>query len=249
MHHVAPSRALARRSRHWLTVAFVIVAIGVFVLLAGIAMFVIELVSSSSPNYGTFLAARLATVIGGILILLLGAGLGIRAVTLKTDNITAERVGNHLGTTGAFDNRFHYIRNINKPQVGYLDAVLIGPPGVLVFRIINRAGNYANETSNWLRKDTNGQWVSAGIDPTREVVADVKHVREYLTQQQLADVPVYGVVVLMGEAPQVTFTAKEPVVPPTTLRTFFEVLRPNYLAKDRLSPEQITKTAQLLYET
>src|SRR5215213_1923417 len=151
MHNVAPTRALARRSRHVLTIGFVVSALGVFVAMVGVAMSVIKLAAPSSPNYGFYTFASVVVRIGGLIVFFIGVGLAVRAVTYKTDNDLAMITGKFLGRY--LDERYHFIRNISRKGLGYIDAVLIGPPGALVFRILDKRGTFANEAADWLKQN------------------------------------------------------------------------------------------------
>lgn len=247
MHNVAPSRALARRTRQLLTIAFVIAALGTFVAVAGLALFVVPIVGPTSPSYGLFTMVRVAVLLLGIVIFFVALAVSTRALTLRKDNDLAMTVGRFLGNY--LDDRYHFIRNVNKRGVGYVDAILVGPPGILVFRILNERGVFANEGPNWLKPDgrPNG-WVKAKIDPTRECVQDIKKLREFLAAQKLEAVPVYGVIVFTHEQPQLQLIPREPVVPITTLRALLPNLNSNYLAKERVDAARIGAVVQLLYD-
>lgn len=248
MHNVAPSRALARRTRQLLTLAFVIAAVGTFVAVAGLALFVVPIVGPNSPSYGLFTAIRIGVLLIGILIFFVALGISVRALTVRKDNDLAQVVGRFLGNY--LDDRYHFIRNVSKRDIGYVDAILVGPPGALVFRILDERGVYMNEGANWLKQDGGpNQWVQAKIDPTRECVQDVKKLREFLAARKLDAVPVYGVIVFVREQPQLHLVPREPVVPITTLRALLPNLSGNYLAKEqRVNAGQITAVVQLLYD-
>lgn len=247
MHNVAPSRALARRTRQLLTIAFVVAAIGTFVAVAGLALFVVPVVGPNSPSYGLFTFVRIGVVVVGIVIFFVALGITARALTLRKDNDLAMVVGRFLGNY--LDDRYHFIRNVNKRGLGYVDAILVGPPGALVFRILNETGVYTNEGANWLKQDgAPNRWIKAKIDPTRECVQDIKKLREYLAEQRLNAVPVYGVIVFTREPPQLHLVPREPVVPITTLRALLPNLNGNYLAKERVDNDRIIAVAQLLQD-
>lgn len=246
MHNVAPTRALARRSRQLLQLAFVVAAVGVFIAVIGGALFVIELTARTSPLYGTYNVVRILILFLGAAVVIAAFAMAIRAVTWKTDNELANVVGKFMSQF--FDNRFHFIRNVSKRELGYIDAVLIGPPGALVFRIINITGVLANEGADWLKETQPGQWVPAGINVTREAVDDIKHLREYLATRQLGDVPVFGIIVFTKEEPALRLMEKDPVVPFTHLSRIKEALENNYLAKERIDANKVLAVVRQLYE-
>ncbi len=244
MHNVAPTRSLARRQRQYLTIAFILVAAGIFVIVVGGGLFVIHLAAPGSQAE-TFFNLLRALVLGfGLLLLAIAAGLVVRAFTLKADNNLADVTGRFLWRY--LDARYHFIRNVSKRGLGYIDGVLIGPPGVLVFRILATRDVLANDGPNWIKQDSKRQWVPAGINPTRQAAEDVKKVREYLAARRLGDVPVYGVIVFATPGAQIT--SRSPVVPVSTLPALIATLGDNYMAKDRIDEAKVTAVVRLLYD-
>ncbi len=245
MRNIAPARALARRARQYLQLAIILVVIGFFLGAVGLFLYVVQLVPG--PNVpGWYQATRTALLIAGVLIALGGIGAAIRALTRRTENDAALITGNFLAEQ--LDARYTFIRNINPPGVAYIDAVLVGPPGVLVFRILDNDGVFANETANWLERKPNGEWLPARISPTREVVDDIQLVRDFLARRKLADVPVYGAIVFTKDAPLVSVTAKEPVVPITLLPSIITNLGDNYLAKERIPQEMVSAVVRVILD-
>jgi len=246
MLNVAPSRALARRARQLLTIGFAVGAVGVFIAIVGLALFVIPLAAPGTNAYNFYFLVRVLLLLAGIVVFLIGVGVAVRAVTIRKDNDLAMITGRFLGQY--LDSRYHFIRNIRKPSLGYIDAVLVGPPGALVFRILDSVGRYTNEGASWLKHDARGQTQTADIDPTREAVEDVKALRQFLAGQRLGDVPVYGIVVFTKEQPAVQLVAREPVVPITTLSALITNLGGNYLAKERMDAAKVSAVVRLLYD-
>ena len=129
-----------------------------------------------------------------------------------------------------------------------VDAALIGPPGVLIFRILNNRGIFANEASNWLKQGkTASEWKPAGINPTREAIADIRKTRQFLAKNRLGETPVYGVVVFTVEPPYTQLMAKAPTVPITNLSLLYTNLQDNYLAQTRIDPAHVTAIVRLLF--
>ena len=247
MHNVVSARALARRSRQLLTLALVVGSIGAFIIAIGVLLYVIPLVADGAEGFGLYNLTRIGLLGIGILIFLLGIGLAVRAVTWRTDNDLAQLTARVLETQ--LDARYTFIRNVSRREIGYVDAVLIGPPGVLVFRILDHRGVFANEGADWLTQNRRGDWSPWGISPTKQVVADIQKMRDYLARYNLGDVPVYGVIVFTREAPETQLMAKTPVVPLTPLSTLLANLRDTYLAKDRIDAPRIAASVRMLYQT
>lgn len=242
MHNIAPSRALERRSRDLLKVALLFVLGGGFVGILGLSLFIVNLVVPSNPGYQDYVTVRSLMLFGGMILGLVGLGLALRSLTWKTDNPLADSTGKALSTY--LDARYTFIRNVSKQAVGYIDALLIGPPGILVFRILDREGIYFNEGGRWLKQRDKGDWQPIGWNPTREVVEDIKKLRQFLTLRGLQEVQVYGVIVFSKEAPLAQFSVKEPVVPVVHIDELSYRLSDSYFAKDRVDEKTV---AQLVH--
>ena len=104
MRNVAPSRALVRRSYRLLQTAVVVVAIGIFLGMVGLALLVVPLIgpgSSARPAYDFIVSALLVL---GVLVGLSGLGMAVRAVTWKVENNLAKQTGDVL--TEHLDKRY-----------------------------------------------------------------------------------------------------------------------------------------------
>jgi len=242
MQNVAPSHALVRRSRQLLVFAFLTVAIGTFLAVVGIALWVITLAPKANE---TLPFIRNVVFILGVLIALGGLAMAIRAVTWKTDNDLAMITGKFL--EDHFDSRFTFIRNISRLGLGYIDAVLVGPPGVLVFRILDNDGVFFNETSKWLRQTGKGDWAPLRFNPTEQVVVDIKKLREYLAKRSLPNMPVFGVIAFVLPENMVQVSAEKPTVPSAQLSHLVDALSNNYTAKDRIDAQTVAAIVKTLY--
>lgn len=246
MQNVAPTGALARRSRQWLQLAFVVVTGGVFMAVIGLALIAIPLAVEGNRVFGLYNFIRTVLLVGGVIVGLVGLGLAVRAYLTRVDNDLAAVTGQSLGRF--LGNEFTFVRNISKRGLGYIDAVLVGPPGALVFRIVDLVGVYANERGNWLTQNRSGEWVPASLNPTADDVVDIKALRDYLHTKGLPDVPVYGVVVFVREEPVTQLMMKEPTVPAAHLSQLVEALQDNYLAVDRIDAALVKRIVDLIYE-
>lgn len=246
MINVAPARALNRRTRHALQLSFFVVAGGILAILVGFAMKGIPLVAPSNSWYGGYTLLTDVLILGGGLATLIGLIVAVRAATWRTENDLAKVVGNVLGTK--LDGRYTLIRNVSKIGLGYIDAVLIGVQGVLVFRILDRTGIFLNEGDRWLKiNQRDNRWIPAGIDPSREAIADMKSLQKFLADRGLPqDTPIFGVVVFLKEAPLVQITMRNATIPATPLSTMYSVLQNNYFAQERISRGAADSIVKLL---
>lgn len=233
MQNLNPIRIVARRGRDLMLLGAVLLMGGLVVCALGLF---ISIVIASQTLGLAFLILGITLVISGIVAI-------IRGLTLRRDNDEARTVGQALGQE--LDQRYFYIRNIGRRGLGYIDALLIGPPGALVFRITNEQGSFLNERSDWLEQ-TAGRSFTLRHNFTRECVVDIHALRDYLAKRGLNSVPVYGIIVFVS--PQTQVSTRQPVVPVAQLSTLKTVLQRDYLAQDRIAPELVQKTVDAVYK-
>ena len=202
-----------------------------------VILFLLPIFSSSSNIIGYALIAV------GTVIVLIGVGVMARGLTYRMENQPALAVADVL--TKELDERYTLIRNVSRRGLGYIDAVLVGPPGALVFRIYDLPGDLSNEGADWLERKGGRTYVVSKLNLTRECVTDIYALRKFLAKLNLSDVPVYGVVVFTNS--QVQLSARQPVVPITALRTLTTILRRDYLAEDRIPSAMVESTVQAIY--
>jgi hypothetical protein len=229
MQNINPSRNIARRGRFYLFMGLVALFGGLIAGALGFLFFYFPLWESA-----LFDLLRLFLIFVGVVAAIAGIALIIRATTLQKDNPLAYAVGEAL--TQFLDNRYTYLRNVSKRHVGYIDGVLVGPPGALVFRIVDYSGQWINERAEWIVQ-RNGKLRPAGTNPTRECVKDVYALRKFLARHGLDKVPIYGIVVFTS--PQLELSAAGPVVPICEVPTLFQVMSRDYLADERVTPPTV----------
>lgn len=237
MQNIAPKRVISRRANQLYTIAFLIGSGGVFLIALGVLMLLVPLDKPAFPSYPLYELVRGVFVGIGIMLLIGAVVLVARAATFRKDNDLAMETGRYLEPV--LDNHFTYIRNINKRQIGYVDAALVGPPGVMVFRIVGNTGAYINEGANWLKRASSGEWVPAGFSPTREDIADIRKVREYLAKRGVGDVPIFGMVVFTPDPQRVGLTTRSPEIPVTHLINLYPALQNGYLSAPPLDANQV----------
>jgi hypothetical protein len=246
MRNVVHSNALERRSRRLLEIAAIATPAGLFFGVVGLALFVVPLVSSGSAVYTLFALGRALLTGVGVILGVSGVGMILRAFTWKTENDLARQTGEVLAPH--LDDRYTFIRNVSKRKIGYIDAVLVGPPGILVLRVVDYEGRFLNEAGRWLVANKKGKWSPYSSNPTKEVVADIKNLRTYLVERQLPDdIPIFGVVVFVKDDPIAHLTIKDPMILATHLASLPMRLQGNYLAKERIPPKAVAAIVRLLY--
>jgi hypothetical protein len=240
MQNINPPHNLTRRARFYLFLGFLAffgggIAIALFVLFNYV------------PLWESFAFKLLEWLLffGGLVGLGIG-GFGIfRSLTLQRDNPHALLVGEVLRQF-ITDNRYVFLRNVSKRSVGYIDAVLIGPPGALVFRTVDHNGIWKNERAEWMVETKKGTLRRAPDNPTRECARDVYALRKYLTKKGLGQVPVYGIVVFTGQ--HVRLFADGPVIPISEAHTLYQIMNRDYLKDERIAPPTIRKAVDAIID-
>lgn len=230
MQNINPSRNITRRGRYYLFIGGVSFFGGAIAITLGVMFFYVPLWESFA-----FTLLRALMILAGLVFIGLGIGLIIRGLTLQKDNPLAYAVGEALSQF-IDDNRYTYLRNVSKRRVGYIDAVLVGPPGALVFRIVDYPGVWINERAEWINR-VKGRLRPAKSNPTRECAKDVFALRKFLGRHNLVQVPVYGIVVFTAR--NLELSADGPVIPVCEVPTLFQIMRRDYLADERIAPPTI----------
>jgi hypothetical protein len=215
--------------------------IGALLLLAGLVMGGVGLLILLL--FGGFFGYLFILVMLGML----GAGIYffVRGLTYKVESPPALMVTDVLARE--LGGQYTFIRNISRAGLGYIDGVLVGPPGTLVFRIVDKPGIYLNEGADWLERVGGKPFMLSRMNPTRECVTDVYALRKYLAQKQLGNVPVYGIVVFID--PNVQLTARQPIVPIAELRTLMQAIRADFMRQEtRIDAQTVQRVVDTIYQ-
>lgn len=239
MQNINPSQNITRRGRYYLFLGGLSFFGGAIAIALGVLFIFFPL--WDSVFFDLF---QVLLIVGGVVALVVGLAFVYRALTLQKDNPLAYAVGEGLGQF--LDQRFTYLRNVSKRRVGYIDAVLVGPPGALVFRIVDYAGAWINERAEWINQTRDGKLRPARTNPTREVVRDVVALRKFLARYGLENVPVYAIVVFTS--PNVRLSADGPVVPICEISTLYQIMHRDYLTDDRITPQMVQQAVDAIIE-
>jgi hypothetical protein len=247
MHNDAPSNSLTRRSRALLLYGFISGSAGIFSTILGLFLRVVPTFFGQGTSAGAFQQGIGAFLVGfGVIAILTGIALAIRALTRRRENDLAYITGDYIAQF--LDGRYRYIRNINRPKLGYIDAVLIGPNGILVFRILDSEGELLNEKDGWVKKNRSGQWTPMVSNPTKDAEVDVEAVRKFLGEHRFRNLPIYGVIVFVKEPPQLLVRAQKPAIPVAHLTGFYDAVANNYLEAERIrDPKLVKRIGELLF--
>lgn len=246
MQNIVPARSLTRRSRNLAFGAVIVIVLGSLLMTLSVFMQTVRLVIETNPNYPFYAFAITATLWLGGWLIVIGIGMGIRAVTWRRDNVLAQQIAESLDDF--LGKQYVYIRNLSRSAIGYVDAVLIGPPGVLVFRITQKGGTYYNKGQYWMKQSDKDDWKPLNWSPTKECVDDIKKIREFLAARGLDTVPVFGVVVFTEDPPATRVTLEEPLVPVLQPHELSYGLVDSYMKNTkRIDIPTVTKVVNSLY--
>jgi hypothetical protein len=247
MQNIVPARSLARRSRNLLLGAALVVFVGIILISASFFMRTVRLVVPNNPNYELYNFGKIAFLWLGVWLIIVAIVMAIRAVTWKRDNVLAQQIADSLSQF--LDKQYVYVRNLSRFSIGYVDAVLLGPPGILVFRITQKGGVFYNKGQYWMKQKEKGEWESMSWSPTKECVDDIKKIREFLAARGLPDIPVFGVVVFTSEPPETIVTVEDPLMPVLQPHELSYGLIDSYMADTkRIDISTVTRALNLLYE-
>lgn len=241
----APKQALARRAYQTMQFAALFVSAGIFFGIVGIALYIVPLTTDTNPSFAAYDILRGIVLFAGVGLGLTGVVLAIRAATWKTDNDLARFAGDALKPW--FDDQYHFIRNLSKRGLGYIDAVMIGPEGILVFRILDFKGMYRYEGEHWM-KSRNGEWLVLSSNPSKNVLEDMDNLDSYLANRGLPNFPIFGVVLFTQNEPHFSLqrSGMNPV-PAAQLRDFKDRLQDTYFAQQRIDNTTAKRVYKLLY--
>ena len=241
MKNVSTKRAITRQAYQFTVFGFGGVALGIFLFVLATFLGRVPIAAPGSSNAATIRTVTDIMQFIGVLVAVIGFAAVIRGLTFRRSNPLAEKVGTVLAK--ALDDEYTFITSINTFRLGYIDAVLVGPPGVLVFRIVARSGTFLHEGEKWLKPGPDGTWLPAGLRASRDCIVDMRAVKNHLTRNNIPSDAIFGVAVLIGDA---RITEKTPVIPGVTLDGLLERLRNGYMAKPRLDPALATAIVSLL---
>ncbi len=241
MQNINPSNNVNRRGRFYSIMGILVFFMGALASAMGILFFLLPLLGNTYSSPGGVCLNVL-----GIPIAIAGLGGVVRGLTLQKDNPLAYEVGESMRSFLGQDSRYTFVRNISRRRLGYIDAVLVGPPGALVFRIVNYSGEWINEKAEWRVKAKNGNLRKASNNPTRECARDVYQLRAYFAKNHLVDVPVYGIVVFTTSPERLALRGEGPVIPIAELHLLYQIMAREYLKEDRIKTALIKSTVDAL---
>ena len=223
------SRARRRMATGCLTTlaALVLVAFGVVLMLFPL----FEGALQTIVNIGAFAVGGALLVFG---IFYFGKGVG--SVTYDP---RGARLAQVLSTV--LDGRHILVREPAQPGLdARLDALVIGPGGIMVFKLVDEPGIYRCEGDLWLQRPPGKDFQVWLRNPTREFLPEIDRLRAYLNKRDLGSVPLSTLIVFTD--PHASISARAPAVPITTLFNLPVELHNGYLLRPRIDEDLQDRT-------
>ncbi len=202
--------------------ALVLIAFGVVLILLPL----FEGVVQTLVNVGAFL-------FGGIL-LLIGAFLFGSGLAASTADLKGARLAQVLSSV--LDANHTLLREPARGGLdARLDALIIGPGGVMAIKQVDDAGIFRCEGDLWLQRLPGKDFQIWDRNPTREFVQEIDRLRAYLNKRGLNNVPLTTLIVFTN--PHAEISARAPAIPIAPLFTLPVELRNGYLLSPRIDEE------------
>ncbi len=239
MRNISPERAMVSQARQMVISGMLCLLIGLVAFACGGMLIVIPL--SIAAWYSVIQGVLLALA---ALFLLIGVIQLIRGWRFPVDNPHALKMAQFLERF--LDYRYTYIRNIAGKALGTVDAVLVGPNGVLVFCFFAQKGSFYSERNVWLRQ-TGRELRPAGVNPTQEAARAVGRLRDLFRQRGLGDIPTYAIIV--AAYPDTAVQTQQPVIPIAHMPEVRAALADNYLSRERIRPDQVENVVRVIMQS
>lgn len=240
MQNINPTQHRSRRALFYLGV------IGFPLFFGGLISLALAILLTQFPLLGAFNSVGMVLLFIAAFPLIIAGAIGVyRGLTLSRDNELAYQVGETMKSY--LDGRYTFIRNLGSRSLGYIDGVLVGPPGVLVFRIVDYHGTWRNERAEWFVKDNRGSMRAAPSNPSRECARDVYALRKFFSKRGITGVPVYGIIVFHGQGVTLQGVAPSVAIAETPRLQQIMQLPGEYLSEaQRISPDQASAVIRAL---
>lgn len=225
----AISRERARRAQRRMATGC-ITALAALVLIAfGVVLVLLPLFEGALQT----LINVIAFALGGAL-LLVGIYYFTSGMAIPTADARSARLAQVL--SGVLDQNHILVRDPAPAGLNArLDAVVIGPSGIMVFKVVDEPGIFRCEGDLWLQRAPGKDFQLWRRNPTREFLAELDQLRAYLNKRSLNNVPLSTLIVFTD--PHTEISARAPAIPVTTLFNMPTELRNGYLLRPRIDEE------------
>ena len=248
MHNLSTGKGISRQARKLLQFAVLAVSGGAFVSIVSLALSVIPLVGREGSLANIYTLTTPSVFILGVITALIGLWILGRAYQRKrNDEFLANVIAQKLCLE--FDSRFTLVSNINNQGLRGVDAVIAGPPGLLVLRFLNHNGSLFQERGYWLIQGTKGDLRPLKNNLTKELLSDILRIKSRLDDKKLLGFPLFGAVLSVNSSDVLQYHSNGEIFPLVFSSSIAERLQQQYLSRDRVTLRAVRKAVEFLRMT
>lgn len=248
MHNLSTGKGISRQARKLLQFAVLAVSGGAFVSIVSLALSVIPLVGREGSLANIYTLTTQSVFILGVITALIGLWILGRAYQRKrNDEFLANVIAQKLCLE--FDSRFTLVSNINNQGLRGVDAVIAGPPGLLVLRFLNHNGSLFQERGYWLIQGTKGDLRPLKNNLTKELLSDILRIKSRLDDKKLLGFPLFGAVLSVNSSDVLQYHSNGEIFPLVFSSSIAERLQQQYLSRDRVTLRAVRKAVEFLRMT
>lgn len=246
MRNLSPGGSISRQALNLLKNAILAVSGGTLIAIIGLAVSVIPLVGREGSFTKLYEISTQAFMIVGVILASSGLWLvGCAYRRRKLDDKFFREVAVKL--CDQFDSRFTYISNLNVRGLKGIDAVIVGPPGLLVLRLLDNRGDLYQEHGYWLQQGKKGDFIPLNFNPARELLSDIRRLRSKLAQHAMSEFPIFGIIVSLRSSTDVQYHTSGEVFPFSHVSTLVDSLNQNYLGRERVTMRAVRAVLKQLH--
>ncbi len=235
------NRALTRRAQRqklsgmiFLLAGLVLIALGILLLLFIFVPFTGEL-------------PQVIIVLGDFAIGIIAVLVGLFRLTRGIATPTTDALGARLTQTlsPVLDEHHLLMRHVKPRGLPITpDALIVGPGGVMLLKLIDEPGIFRCEGDVWLLRRAGRDFSSWERNPSREMIQEIDAMGAFLAQKGLEGVPISAVIVFTHRSAEISTRA--PAIPITTLEYLPIELRRGFLLSARIDTGTLKKTRRTL---
>ena len=245
MHDLSIGRGISRQAQRLLQFAILAVSGGAFVSIVSLALSVMPLIGREGSLAKIYTVTTQSVFTLGVIVAFIGLwSLGRAYQRKKNDEFLANRIAQKLCIQ--FDSRFTLVSNFNSQGLRGVDAVIAGPPGLLVLKFLNHSGSLFQERGYWLIQGINGDLRPLRNNLTEELLSDILRIRTRLNDKKLSGFPLFGAVLSVNSSDVLQYHSNGEIFPLVFSTSIAESLHQQYLFRDRVTLRAVRKAIEYL---
>ena len=225
--------AYSRRIRERMQKVSLIVIGGSFLAFMGLTLSVVPLVGREGQFANLYRSIQQGVLFAGISLALLGVFFAWSTFRKRAEyditNLIIQQCREH------FDSRYTLVIKLKSREMRGVDALLAGPPGLLMIRLLDIKGDIYNERGYWLQASQRGEFAPLSSNPTRDLLRDIHHLQGKLNQEGIDGFPIFGTIVFTSPISDLRYHSSQEIIPVSHLSTLYDDLQNGYLRRERVT--------------